>query len=103
VLEVAGASYSEFSFGYSLGYGSTEIDQPANIATTLNLTSNAWDSGIFWDSGAVWDSVSLMPSTFSMGGDAENLSVKILGSADYYGPTRFSGVLINYIQRRQIR
>ena len=103
VLEVAGSGYSEFSFGYSLGYGSTEISQPTNITTALSLTALTWDSGVYWDSGMTWDGVSLLPSAFSMGGDAENISIKILGSSDYYSPARFSGVLISYVQRRQMR
>jgi hypothetical protein len=103
VLEVSGSGYSEFSFGYSLGYGTTEINQPANRTTVLSLTALTWDSGVLWDSGAVWDGVSLLPSTFSMGGDAENVSIKILGSSDYYSPAKFSGALLNYIVRRQIR
>jgi hypothetical protein len=102
VLEVAGDGYGEFGFGSSLGYASTEISQPSTQTTALSLTAPSWDVNFTWDV-SVWDGVSLLPSYFSMQGDSENISIKILGSSDYYSPLRFSGVLVNYVVRRAMR
>jgi len=101
-LEVAGSGYAEFSFGSSLGYASTEIEQPSTQSAAASLTSSYWDSSFIWDL-SVWDGVSLLPSYFSMQGESENISIKILGSSDYYSPLRFSGVLVNYVLRRAMR
>lgn len=103
VVEVAGHGYSEFSFSYDLGYSSTEINQPGSVLGTLALSPVTWDSGVLWDSGAVYDGVSLLPVPFDLGGDAENISISILSSGDYFTPMRFSGVLIHYTPRRLIR
>ena len=102
VLEVAGSGYAEFSFGSSLGYASTEIEQPSTQSAAASLTSASWDVDFIFDQ-SVWDGVSLLPSYFSMQGEAENISLKILGSSDYYSPLRFSGVLVNYVVRRALR
>lgn len=101
VLEVAGNGYAEFSMGYNLGYASTEIEQASNQATTLSLAGSFWDTAT-WDQ-FTWDAVNLLPSYFSMQGDSENISFKILGSSDYYSPLRFSGVLVSYVVRRALR
>lgn len=103
VVEVAGQGYSEFSFSYDLGYSSTEINQPGSVLGTLALSPVTWDSGVLWDSGSVYDGVSLLPVPFDLGGDAENISISILSSGDYFTPMRFSGVLIHYTPRRLIR
>lgn len=103
VVEVAGQGYSEFSFSYDLGYSSTEINQPGSVLGALALSPVTWDSGVLWDSGAVYDGVSLLPVPFDLGGDAENISISILSSGDYFTPMRFSGVLIHYTPRRLIR
>lgn len=104
VLEVAGTGYSEFYFGYDLGYGSTEIAQPRLNRASVNLASYQWDnSDTSFDAGASWDGRNLLPSNFDMGGDAENVSIRIQGNGDYFQPVKFSGVLIRYIGRRAIR
>lgn len=104
VLEVAGTGYSEFYFGYDLGYGSTEIAQPRLNRATVNLAAYQWDnSDTTFDAGATWDGRNLLPSNFDMGGDAENVSIRIQGNGDYFQPVKFSGVLIRYIGRRAIR
>lgn len=103
VLEVSGEGYGEFSLGYDLSYLSTEVVQPPTQATTLSLNSISYDSGATYDSGAVYDGVNLTPSVFPLGGDGENISLKILGSSDYGNPLRFSGALVDFIVRRRLR
>lgn len=103
VLEVSGEGYGEFSLGYDLSYLSTEVVQPPTQATALSLNPLSYDSGATYDSGAVYDGVSLTPSVFHIGGDGENISLKILGSSDYGNPLRFSGALVDFIVRRRLR
>ena len=103
VLEVSGEGYGEFSLGYDLSYLSTEVVQPPTQATALSLNPLSYDSGATYDSGAVYDGVSLTPSVFHLGGDGENISLKILGSSDYGNPLRFSGALVDFIVRRRLR
>ena len=82
---------------------STEVVQPPTQATALSLNPLSYDSGATYDSGAVYDGVSLTPSVFHLGGDGENISLKILGSSDYGNPLRFSGALVDFIVRRRLR
>jgi len=101
VLEVSGSGYSEFGFSFILGYASAEIEQPNMQRAASSLTEGRWDTGT-WDVG-VWDGVSLIPTYFSMQGEASNISIILAGSSDYYARLRFSGIILNWINRRPIR
>lgn len=102
-LEVSGSGYAEFSFSYELGYASSDIGQPNAQSAATNFLPGAWDAGgAVWDQGA-WDGQTLMPSAFNMGGEAENVSLIIRGSSDYQSPIKFSGGIVHYIPRRELR
>jgi hypothetical protein len=100
-LEVAGSGYATFNFTYSLGYGSTDIEQPATESIVTSFAPVYWDS-FTWDS-FTWDGISLMPSTAAMAGTAENFSILLRSKSDYHEPIRFSGARVAYVPRRAIR
>ena len=101
-VEVSGTGYTAFSFGYSLGYGATDIPQPTNQLEAPNISSvAAWDSFI-WDA-FTWDGSSLFPSVLPMDGMAENVSLAISGSSDYYAPLKLTAAIIHYAMRRRLR
>jgi hypothetical protein len=101
VLEVSGNGYAAFSFGYSLGYGATTILQPADQSIVTSFVPVFWDTGN-WEQG-VWDGQTLLPSTFELDGEAENISIAITSNSDYYEPFTLSGGLIHYSPRRELR
>jgi hypothetical protein len=100
-IEVEGNGYSEFLFGYSLEYGSAEVEQPSfSPPEILELSENVWDEeGAIWDRG-IWDSVSLSPGYFAMEGNGTNVSAKIRTVSAYCNQIKLSGILIEYIPRR---
>lgn len=100
-LELTGSGYAEFSFGYFLGYGSSEIAQPGTTALVNNFTSVRWDA-FTWDA-FTWDGATLLPSLIKMDGTAENYSLGIRGSADYFDPFTLTGAVVHYSPRRRIR
>lgn len=101
MLEVEGAAYAAFSFGYSLGYGTTSIDQPQFQTTVTNFVSTLWDA-FTWDS-FTWDGQTLIPAEVDMGGDAENVSLVIHGESDTYQPFTVTGAVLHYTPRRIMR
>lgn len=100
-LEVSGEGYAEFNFRYELGYASTDIPQPASQTTTLPFASVVWDA-FTWDS-FVWDGVTLAPASFDMPGNAQNLSLIVQSSSDYFAPITFTGAFIHFVRRRGLR
>jgi hypothetical protein len=100
-LEINGTSYAAFSFGYSLGYGSTDIIQPDSVTVVSNLLAVNWDS-FTWDA-FTWDGITLAPSTVEIDGEAENISIAIVSSGDYYEPFTVTGGVVNHTPRRQMR
>lgn len=100
-LEVKGDGYAEFSFSHELGFGDTSIPQGGVSQQVLSLSEARWDTGT-WDVG-FWDAKTLTPSIFNLGGMADNISLLLSGSSDYYAPLRFSGALVNIIPRGRIR
>ncbi len=105
VAEVSGTGYAVFTFGYSLGYGSTEVEQPSTQTVTTSFSSGSWDAaGLTWDqTDLVWDGQTLSPSGVDMPGEADNVSISFRGTSDYHESIRFSGVLINQAPRRYAR
>lgn len=103
VPEISGNGYAAFSFGYSLGYSSTDIAQPTSESKELAFSQSTYDSGLTYDSGVTWDGTTLSPSTFGMGGEAENISLTFTGSSDYHNAITFSGARIMYSPRRYLR
>lgn len=100
-FEVAGNGYAEFGFSYELAYGSTEIEQPVSVTNTISFSPALWDS-FSWDS-FVWDGRTLLPSECDMTGTAENVSLKIRSNSDYFAPLKFSGALVSFSPRRNLR
>ena len=100
-LEISGDGYASFSFGYSLGYGSTDILQPADQTIVSSFSAGFWDTGN-WEVG-VWDGQTLSPSTFELDGEGENISLAIKSNSDIYEPFTISGGLIHYSPRRELR
>ena len=100
-FELSGDGYFEFSFAYELGYASPLIEQSGNVTHTESLQPAYWDVA-YWDSFN-FDGRALLPEEVDITGDAENISLVISGSSDYYAACRFTGVILRYIPRRQLR
>ncbi|MCK5606966.1 hypothetical protein KAR91_34000, partial [Candidatus Pacearchaeota archaeon] len=103
-FEVSGNGYAEFNFSFELGYNSTDIQQGVSVNKVTNFSGSIkWDApGAVWDTG-VWDGSTLTPSIMKLNGSAENISLIILSSSDYFNPIVFSSSLIHYLYRRQLR
>lgn len=100
-IEVTGSGYAQFAFGYSLGYGETTIPQPSTQTVTTNFSSVFWDS-FTWDA-FFWDGSTLSPNTVTIDGEAENISVGITSSDDFYEAFTVTSTLIHYTPRRRLR
>jgi hypothetical protein len=102
MFELEANGYADFYFSYELGYNSTAIAQVAGTTLTPATSSQSfWDS-FTWDH-FTWDTRTLLPSSADMVGTAENVSIKILSNSDYHVPLRFSGSIVHYSPRRQLR
>ena len=100
-IEVSGTGYAEFSFGYRLGYGSTEIAQPGTQTEVTNFSASVWNQ-VVWNN-FVWNGQTLLPSLVDMGGEAENVSLIVSGSSDYHESIKFSSAAIHFAPRRHLR
>ena len=100
-METAGTGYAAFNFGYSLGYGSTDLPQPATQAAVTNFSIAKWDAFV-WDAFQ-WDGRSLFPTLLQMDGMAENVSLAVRGSSDYYAPLKLTAAIVHYADRRRLR
>ncbi len=100
-LEVTGSGYASFSFGYSLGYDSTDIDQAGFSSYAVNFASANWDSFV-WDN-FVWDGRTLAPSEVECVGTAENIAVLINSNSRYNQPFTINSIVLHYSPRRGIR
>lgn len=100
-LETAGTGYAAFSFGYSLGYDSSDIPQPGPQSAVTSFSAAYWDS-FTWDA-FVWDGRTLFPTVLGMDGAAENVSLGIRGSSDYYSPLKFTAAIVHYAPRIRLR
>ena len=101
VYEIQGNGYAEFSHSYELSYNSSTITQQSAESVVTNLTEGRWDTGT-WDV-LFWDGVTLTPSEALLSGTADNIAIKVTSDNDYFQPITFSGVLIHYSMRRQLR
>ena len=100
-LEITGDSYAEFSFGYDLGYASTDYEQNQFRTYQTSLSSSFWDS-VVWDLFS-WDSRTLAPSEVEIDGSAENIAVRIVSASDIYQPFTINSVILHYSARRGLR
>lgn len=101
MVEVQGTGYGEFSFGYTLGYGSTDLAQPANQTVVTSFAATYWDS-FTWDS-FTWDGQTLLPNIVDLEGEAENYSLAFRSNADYFEPFTLTGVVVQHTRRRRMR
>jgi hypothetical protein len=101
VVEVTGSNYAEFSFSYTLGYGTTEYEASSTTTNVTELSSTTWDS-FTWDS-FFWDGRTLSPSQSDVTGTAENISMLFSGSSDEFMPFTLNGAILHYVPRRAMR
>lgn len=101
MFEVKGEGYSEVDFSYELSYGSTYITQPVYSNIPIDLGTANWDS-FTWDA-FYWDGAPLAPIEADMTGTGENCSIILISNSDYFLPHKFSGVIVHYSDRRQLR
>lgn len=100
-LEIDGNSYAEFSFSYSLAYGSTLVPQPLLDTYETNLASSFWDN-VNWDN-FVWDGRTLAPSEVEVVGTGENIALQISCNSDYFAPFTINSAILHYTLRRGLR
>lgn len=101
-IEVQGDSYSEFDYGYQLGYDSDQLAQLPAVTLPLSLGSIAhWDSFV-WDS-FVWDGTGLSPSDIDETGTAENIRVMITSGTNYIAAYTIDSIMHHYSMRRGMR
>jgi hypothetical protein len=101
MLEATGDGYAEFAFTYRLGYGSTDIAQPGSQTEELEFSAAVWNE-FTWNE-FYWNGSALLPAIMEMDGEGENVSITIRGSSDYHERVRFSGALMHYAPRRELR
>lgn len=100
-LEMQGSGYAAVSFGYQLGYGSTNIGQPGTTSYSSGFSSSVWDS-FTWDN-FIWDGQTLLPTEIDMTGTAENLQVIITSSSNYMQSFNLNSLIYHYSMRRGLR
>lgn len=100
-LEVNGSAYSQFSFSYSLAYGSSSVAQGAQTSYQSNLVSSYWDAAN-WDS-FVWDGVTLAPTEVEVDGTSENIALQIVCTSPYFEPFTINSAILHYTVRRGLR
>jgi hypothetical protein len=101
VYEITGTGYSELQATYELGYTSTEISQGVNSTVSTPFGSVFWDSFV-WDS-FYWDGRTLLPAEQTLDGTAENISLILRSTSDYFKPFTINSAIIHYTPRRQLR
>lgn len=101
-VEMQGDSYAAFLLGYQLGYGTTELSQPASVAYVSGfVAAPAWDS-FTWDD-FTWDGRTLFPTEIALQGTAENIQITITSGTDYIYPYTINTIITHYTPRRGLR
>ena len=100
-VEASGLGYADFAFGYSLAYGSLDIDQAGVTQYTSPFSSAFWDA-FTWDS-FTWDGRTLAPSEVECIGTGENIAVTISTNSDINQPFTINSATLHYTPRRGIR
>ena len=101
-LEMQGNYFAEVSFGYQLGYGTTEISQPEAVTYASGFQSGStWDL-FTWDD-FYWDGRTLFPTEIDVRGTAENIQVTIRSTSDYIAPFTVNSIINHYSVRRGLR
>lgn len=100
-VEVQGTSYSQFSFGYSLGYGAASIQQPLNKLYINDTNVPYWDA-FTWDA-FTWDGLSVLPIEVEMNGTAQNYALSFTSSSNMFYPFTIASAITHYTPRRPMR
>ena len=101
-VEMQGNSYAAISFGYALGYGSTDIMQADPVSQASGFSSTPfWDSFV-WDN-FFWDGRTLFPTDVSIGGTAENIQPVIRVGTNYIAAFNINSIIYHYTPRRGMR
>jgi hypothetical protein len=100
-LEVTGSGYAQIDFGYSLGYGSSNIPQAGLAAYASAFAPANWDTFV-WDA-FFWDGVTLSPTEAELRGAAENIAIAISSGNTYVGAYTINSIIIHFAHRRGLR
>lgn len=100
VVELTGEGFADFSFGYSLGYGTDAQEQPNDLSATADLRSSFWDEFI-WDD-FLFDGQGVQPASFRLEGSAENIALAFTSYSDICKPFTLNTVILNSKIRRQL-
>jgi hypothetical protein len=101
IFEITGEGFAEFYTSYVLGYNEVRYLKPGETLAETPFSSGNWDLGN-WDFGT-WDGRTLMPVDIGLRGAAENISLRLRSSSDYYDPIRIAGALTQFIYGRAVR
>jgi hypothetical protein len=101
VYEITGGAYAEMQAAYEIGYASSEIDQGNSSNMVTPFGNVFWDSFV-WDS-FYWDGRTLLPAEQDLTGTAENISLIIRSTSDYFLPFTVNSAIIHYTNRRNMR
>lgn len=101
ILDMRGASVSEFDVGYRLNYDSTEVEPGVVTTATGSFAPTYWDS-FEWDS-FIWDGASGGPIEIGMAGTGYNCSIHVDSNSSTSESFTISGVTIQYTPRRRER
>lgn len=99
--EVMTNGYVEFQFGYKLGYGTSDINQPGYDAYTVSGDMPLWGS-FTWGS-FTWGGSSALPAEIGMVGTAENVQAAFRCNADYIDSFTVTSLIYQYSNRRLMR
>lgn len=100
-IEMSGSSFVELSFGYSVGYDTTDLDQPLDTRYEADYTSAIWDQ-FTWDEFC-WDGRSLAPIELACDGTAENIALRVSTSSKLTQPFTMNSATLHYSIRRGLR
>lgn len=100
-VEVTGDGYCMLGFGYSLGYGKSEISQSNSSSYANNFALTKWDN-FTWDAFS-WDGSNVIPNECEMNGTAENVAITISSGTPYYKPFTVNSILVHHTARRAMR
>jgi len=100
-VEVTGDAYSEFLFGYDLGYRNAYFTQDSDTTHANDLRASYWDE-FTWDA-FVWDGSDIAPSEIEVRGTAENMAIRISSVSDLLEPFTMNSIIVHYTNRRGLR
>jgi hypothetical protein len=100
-VEMTGVAYATLQFGYELGYGLPDKEQPVSQTYESLFSPAYWDTFV-WDA-FTWDGKVLAPTEVEMTGTAENVGLRFFGESDYVGEFTLNSVILHYSFRRGLR